>query len=71
MASDRAACLNLAALVRAYLAADLEARSPPCLHRYRGIVRVREIERRWRVRREAREALDAALAAVADRSHPD
>lgn len=55
---------QLAALVRAYLAADLDASSPPCLHRYRGIVREREVARRRRVRRDARNQLDAALAAI-------
>lgn len=39
---------DLADLVRRYLDAELQARTPPCMHRYRGIVRDREITRRQR-----------------------
>lgn len=55
---------DLAALVRAFLAADLEARSEPCTHRFRGVIRRREVARRWRVQCAAREALDEALSRV-------
>jgi len=39
---------ELLELVRHYLRAELEAQTPPCMHRYRGIVREREVARRWR-----------------------
>lgn len=37
---------DLADLVRRFLHAEAQARSPPCMSRYRGIVREREVARR-------------------------
>ena len=49
-------------LVRRYLRAELQARMPPCLHRYRGIVREREVARRWREYSKLRAELERAVA---------
>jgi hypothetical protein len=58
-ASD--ALLALGDLVTAFLAAEDLHLGTPCLHRYRGIVRDREVARRARLYREAREALKRAV----------
>jgi hypothetical protein len=49
-------------LVRRYLRTELEYRTPPCLHRYRGIVREREIARRRRAWIALRTELEQAVA---------
>lgn len=51
----------LRARLRDYLQALHDNSSPPCLHRYRGIVREREIARR---NQREKDALDALMAAV-------
>ena len=51
---------ELKALAREYLEAEREYRSAPCLHRYRGIVRTREIARRRKRWYAAHDALTNA-----------
>jgi len=53
---------DLADLVRRYLSAELKASSAPCLHRYRGIVREREVARRQREWIKLRSELEQAVA---------
>ena len=52
---------ELKLLVREYLDAEREASSPPCLNRYRGAVRTREIARRNRKWRELHDQLSKAV----------
>jgi hypothetical protein len=58
------ALLALSKLVADYLEAELQARSPPCTHRYRGIVREREVARRKKRWLEARTKLEAVTACL-------
>jgi hypothetical protein len=55
---------DLARLVRRYLDAEHLAQSSPCLHRYRGIVREREVARRERLRAKLRAELEQVIADV-------
>jgi hypothetical protein len=52
---------DLTNLVRRYLSAELQARTSPCMHRYRGIVREREVARRQREWIRLRTALEQAV----------
>lgn len=55
------ALLVLGDLVTAFLEAERLHRQSPCLHRYRGIVREREVARRAKRYHEAREALERVV----------
>jgi hypothetical protein len=54
------ALLLLGDLVADFLAAEHLHQQAPCLHRYRGVVRAREVARRLRRYREAHAALEHA-----------
>lgn len=54
--------VELLDLVRRYLRAESQARTLPCLHRYRGIVREREVARRWKECSKLRAELERVVA---------
>jgi hypothetical protein len=60
--TERMTVEDLADLGRRYLGAELQASSAPCLHRYRGIVREREVARRQREWIKLRTELEQAVA---------
>ena len=56
------ALIVLGDLAADFLAAEQLADEAPCQHRYRGIVRTREVARRHRLYREARDRLKHAVS---------